>query len=57
MKQDAGSEFDTSNYPEDRPSWIPRVNKKVLKMMKDECGGKCIKEICWITFKNVCSYN
>lgn len=34
--------FDTSNYPENHPSGLPRVNKKVIGMMKDECGGKQI---------------
>ena len=37
--------FDTSNYPKDHPSGIPiGLNKKVIGMMKDECGRKQIKE-------------
>ena len=36
--------FDTSNYPADHPSGIPSgVNKKVIGMFKDECGGKIMK--------------
>ena len=37
--------FDTSNYPKVHPSGIPTgCNKKVLGMMKDECGGKLMSE-------------
>ena len=37
--------FDTSNYPKDHASNIPTgVNKKVIGMFKDECGGKQISE-------------
>ena len=43
--------FDTSNYPKDHsdqdgnPSGIPTgVNKKVIRMMKDECAGKQMTE-------------
>ncbi len=37
--------FDTSNYDKGHPSRIPtEVNKKVVGMMKDECGGKHIKK-------------
>ena len=33
--------FDTSNYESDRP--LPkRKNKKVIRLMKDELGGKII---------------
>ena len=37
--------FDTSNYPKNHPSGIKTgVNKKVIGMIKDECGGKQIEE-------------
>ena len=36
--------FDTSNFPKDHPSGIQGKNKKVPGMMKDEAGGKIIKE-------------
>ena len=37
--------FDTSNYPKTHKSGIPTgLNKKVIGMMKDECGGNQIEE-------------
>ncbi|XP_022794378.1 uncharacterized protein LOC111333124 [Stylophora pistillata] len=45
ISSDVHQHFDTSNFPKDHPSGIPiGVNKKVVGMMKDECGGKIIKE-------------
>ena len=42
---DVKDRFDTSNFPENHPSGIPTgINKKVLGKMKDEAGGKTIKE-------------
>ena len=42
---DVKDRFDTSDYPENHPSGIPTgINEKVLGMMKDEAGGKIIKE-------------
>ena len=39
--------FDTSNYPKNHESGIlTGKNKKVIGMMKDECGGKQITE--WV---------
>ena len=35
--------FDTSNYPKENTK-LPLRNKKVAGLMKDECGGKIIKE-------------
>ena len=41
----AKSKFDTSNYPTDHPSGMPAgLNKKVVGMFKDECGGKNMTE-------------
>ena len=43
--KDVYQKFDTSNYPKDHKSGIPTgKNKKVIGMMKDEAGGKNIKE-------------
>ena len=32
--------YDTSDYPADHPSGLPRVNKKVIGLMEDEAKGK-----------------
>ena len=38
--------FDTSNYPKARKSGITTgKNKKIIGMMKDECGGNQIDEL------------
>ena len=45
ISEDVEAKFDTSNYPKDHPSGIPvGKNKKVIGMMKDECGGKIMQE-------------
>ena len=36
--------YDTSNYPKDSPLYSVE-NKKALGKMKDECGGRAIKEV------------
>ena len=42
ISKDVESRFDTSDYPEDCA--LPRVNKKVIGMFKDEAAGKQIEE-------------
>ena len=45
ISPDVDEMFDTSNYPKDHLSGIPkRKNKKVIGMFKDECGRKQINE-------------
>jgi len=44
IRGEISDKFDTSNFEKDHSSGIPRMNKKVPGMMKDECGGKIISE-------------
>ena len=45
ISKDAKDKFDTSNYAKHHPSGIPvGLNKKVIGMFKDECGGKNMQE-------------
>ena len=44
ITEDVPKWFDTSDYPEGHPAGLPRMNKKVLGMMKDEASGKTIAE-------------
>ena len=39
IREDVPTTFDTSAYTEDHPSGLPRMNKKVLGLMKDEAAG------------------
>ena len=47
IREDVPTMFDTSAYPEDHPSGLPMMNKKVPGLMKDEAAGRIItKAIC-----------
>ena len=47
IREDVPTLSDTSAYPEDHPSGLPRMNKKVPGLMKDEaCGRTVDKVIC-----------
>ena len=43
IAEDVESRFDTSGYVPDRPLPVGK-NKKVIGLMKDELGGKIMKE-------------
>ncbi|XP_031781108.1 uncharacterized protein LOC116416500 [Nasonia vitripennis] len=43
MRQDI-DHFDTSDYPETNQFGIPRANKEVVGLMKDECCGRVMTE-------------
>ena len=36
--------YDTSAYPENHPACLPRVNKKVIGLWKDEYKGRTVSE-------------
>ena len=45
ISNDVEAKFDTSNYAKRHPSGIPTgLNKKVIGLFKDECGGKIMQE-------------
>ena len=45
ISEDVRTNFDTNDIPKDHPSGIESgVNKKVIGMFKDECGGKIMQE-------------
>ena len=44
IRDDVSSMYDTSAYPENHPADLPRVNKKIIGLMKDEAGGQQISE-------------
>ena len=47
IRSDVPMMFDTSTYPEDHPAGLPRMNKKVPGLMKDEARGRIItKAVC-----------
>ena len=47
IREDVPTMFDTSAYPEDHPSGLPMMNKKVPGLMKGEAVGRIItKAIC-----------
>ena len=44
MKPYWKTHFDTWEYPEDHFASVPRLNKKVMGLMSDECKGKIVEE-------------
>ena len=45
IRKDVPTMFDTSAYPENHPAGLPRVNKKVPGLMKDEACGRTITRV------------
>ena len=45
IRADVPTRFDTSAYPEDHPSGLPIMNKKVPGLMKDEACGRIITKL------------
>ena len=46
IRDDIPTKYDTSEYLEDHPSGLPRMNKKVISMMKNELAGKVTVVFC-----------
>ena len=44
IRDDVPTMYDTSAYPPDHPAGLPRVNKKIIGLMKDEAGGRQVEE-------------
>lgn len=44
IKSDIHDWFDTSDYPSDNPYDIPKLNKKVMGLLKDELKGEILEE-------------
>ena len=52
IRDDVPEWFDTSKYPDDHPAQLPRMNKKVIGMFKDELDGKTMVEFCGTASKS-----
>ena len=52
IRADVPEWFDTSGYPTDHPSKLPRMNKEVIGMFKDELDGKTALEFCGTAAKS-----
>ena len=46
IKNDIPEFFDTSDFPDDHPAKLPKMNKIVIGMMKDELNGEIATEFC-----------
>ena len=43
-RDEVSTMYDTSAYPVDHPAGLPRMNKKVIGLMKDEYKGRMVSE-------------
>ena len=48
IREDVPTMFDTSAYPKDHPAGLPRMNKKVPGLMKDEACGRTITKVVYL---------
>ena len=46
IREDIPMFYDTSDYPEDHPANLPKMNKKVIGKFKDELKGETVDEFC-----------
>ena len=51
IREDVQEILDTSNFPQNHSSGIPRMNKNVPGLFKDECGGEPISGFCALRAK------
>ena len=46
IRDDIPMFYDTSDYLDDHPANLPKMNKRVIGMMKDELKGESVDEFC-----------
>ena len=51
IRDDVPTMYDTSAYPENHPAGLPRVNKKIIGLMKDEARGQQISKFAGLRSK------
>ena len=46
IREEVPTFYHTSDYPDDHSANLPKMNKNVIGMMKDELKGKIVDEFC-----------